>query len=41
MGPFYDETADTPTKIGQIIGSAIGICVYAMVVWLMIYPLMH
>jgi hypothetical protein len=41
MGLFYDETADTPTKIGGIIGSIFGICVYVMMAWLMVYPLWH
>jgi hypothetical protein len=41
MGLFYDETADMPTKIGGIIGSIFGICVYVMMAWLMVYPLWH
>ena len=40
MGLFYDETADTP-KIGGIIGSIFGICVYVTMAWLMVYPLWH
>jgi hypothetical protein len=40
-GPFYDETADAPTKTGQIIGSIFSMGVYAMMAWLMVYPLMH
>jgi hypothetical protein len=41
MGIFYDETDDTPTKIGHIIGSIFGVFLYAVVGWLMLYPLMH
>jgi hypothetical protein len=41
MGWFYKENADTSTKIGNIIGGIFGICVYAMMAWLMVYPLWH
>ena len=41
MGPFYDETADVPTKIGQIIGSGFSLCIYAMVAGLMVHAMMH
>jgi len=40
-GLFYDETDDTPTKIGRSIGSILAICVYAMIAWLIILPLWH
>jgi len=41
MGLIYDETDDTPTKIGKIIGSIIVICVFAMIAWLMVFPFWH
>jgi hypothetical protein len=41
MALFYDETTETPTKIGGIIGSIFGIYVYVMMAWLMVYPLWH
>ncbi len=37
MEPFYNPNADTPTKIGEIIGSAIAICIFIGIAWLMLY----
>ncbi len=41
MEPFYNPNADTPTKIGEIIGSAIAICIFIGIAGLMLFPLFH
>ncbi len=41
MGLFYEETDDTPKKIGSVIGSIIAIGIFIAVVVLMIFPLWH
>jgi len=41
MGVFYEENADTPTKIDNVIGGIFGSCVFVVMAWLMVYPLWH
>ncbi len=41
MEPFYNPNADTPTKIGEIIGSAIAMCIYIGVAALMFWAIFH
>ncbi len=37
MEPFYNPNADTFTKIGEIIGSAIAICIFIDIAGLMLH----
>jgi len=41
MGLLYEEGDDTPTKIGNTVGSILAICVFIGMAWLATFPLWH